>query len=128
VLGTPAPRQPPASAVRAFHPAALEAFGTAPPPDAVAVLAIAPTPELGPRLSRSKIGAALRRGGRKRNVDARAIEIQVALRSEQLRTSASLEETYGVITSLLVGLIAGLNVQIAGLERDLHRGLGSDTL
>jgi hypothetical protein len=33
-----------------------------------------------------------------------------------------------VITSLLVGLIAGLNVQIAGLERDLHRGLGSDTL
>ncbi|MDP9243028.1 MAG: IS110 family transposase, partial [Actinomycetota bacterium] len=109
------------SALREFYPAALEAFGTAlSSPDAVAVLAIAPTPELGRRLSRSKIGAALRRGGRTRNVDARAIEIQAALRSEQLRTSAGLEQTYGVITSSLVGLIAGLNVQIAGLERDLH--------
>jgi hypothetical protein len=47
--------------------------------------------------------------------------IQAALRSDQLRTSASLE-TYGVVTSSLVGLIAGLNTQIAGLERDLQHG------
>ncbi|MDP9227950.1 MAG: transposase, partial [Actinomycetota bacterium] len=39
---------------------------------------------------------------------------------EQLRASASLERTYGVITTSLIGLIAGLNVQIEGLERDLH--------
>ena len=36
---------------------------------AVSVLAIAPTPELGRALSRSKIASALRRGGRKINVD-----------------------------------------------------------
>ena len=36
------------------------------------------------RLSRSKIAAALRRGGRTRNVERRSEEIQVALRVEQL--------------------------------------------
>jgi transposase len=109
------------SALREFYPAALEAFGTElASADAVAILTIAPTPELGRRLSRSKLVATLRGAGRKRNVDARAEHIQQALRSEQLRTSATLEETYGVITSALIGLIAGLNTQIAGLERDLH--------
>ena len=109
------------SALREFYPAALEAFGTElASADAVAILTHAPTPEFGRRLSRSKIAAALRRAGRKRSVETRAEEIQAGLRSEQLRTSASLEQTYGVITSSLVGLIAGLNTQIAGLERDLH--------
>jgi transposase len=109
------------SALREFYPAALEAFGTdLASPDAVAVLTLAPTPELGRRLSRSKIAAALRGAGRRRNVEARAERIQVALRSEQLRASASLERTYGVITSALVGLIRGLNDQVAGLEVDLH--------
>jgi hypothetical protein len=74
------------SALREFYPAALEAFGTdLASPDAVAVLTLAPTPEFGLRLSRSKIAAALRRAGRRRNVEARAERIQVALRSEQLR-------------------------------------------
>jgi transposase len=109
------------SALREFHPAALEAFGTElASADAIAVLTLAPTPELGRRLSRSKIASALRRGGRTRNIEARAEQIQTALRSEQLRAPKSLERTYGVIASSLVGLIAGLNTQIAGLEQDLH--------
>ncbi|MBI3647901.1 MAG: transposase [Actinobacteria bacterium] len=109
------------SALREFYPAALMAFGTElASPDAIAVLELAPTPELGRRLPRSKIAAALRRAGRQRNVDARASKIHQGLRSEQLRASAGLERTYGVITSSLVGLIAGLNVQITGLEQDLH--------
>jgi transposase len=109
------------STLREFYPAATEAFGTElASTDAIAVLTLAPTPELGRGLSRSKIAAALRRGGRQRNVEARATQIQAALRSEQLRASSGLERTYGVITSSLVGLIAGLNGQIAGLERDLH--------
>jgi Transposase/Transposase IS116/IS110/IS902 family len=108
-------------ALREFYPAALEAFGTdLASPDAVAVLTVAPAPELGRRLSRSKIAAALRRAGRQRNIEARAAQIQAALRSEQLRVAVSLEQTYGVIASSLTGLIAGLNGQIAGLEHDLH--------
>ena len=109
------------SAFREFYPAALEAFGTdLASSDAVAILTMAPTPELGRRMSRSKIAAAIRRGGRKRNVESRAEQIQAALRSDQLRVSAHLEQTYGIITTSLIGLIAGLNVQISGLERDLH--------
>jgi transposase len=109
------------SALREFYPQALQAFGTElSSSDAIAVLKIAPTPELGRRLSRSKIAATLRRAGRQRNVDKRAEEIQLALRSEQLRAPESLQRTYGVIVSSLVGLIEGLNDQIAQFEAELE--------
>ena len=109
------------SALREFYPAALKAFGTdLASTDAIAVLQLAPTPELGRRLSRSKIAVALRRAGRQRNVEVRAAQIQTELSSEQLRVSGGLERTYGVIVSSLVALIAGLNTQVAELEQDLH--------
>jgi len=115
------------SALREFYPQALEAFGTdLASTDAVAVLQLAPTPELGRRLSRSKIAAALRRAGRQRNVEARTAQIQAALRTEQLRVSGSLERTYGVIVSSLVGLIAGLNTRSQGSSRTCT-GLLSNT-
>lgn len=63
-----------------FYPAALEPFENLHHKDAVAILAIAPDPAAGRRLSRSKIAAALRRGGRQRNIDQRAATIQTALR------------------------------------------------
>ena len=69
------------STLREFYPAALLAFDDLTSSDALEVLRIAPTPELGPTLSRSKIAAALRRGGRQRRVDERAAEIQTALRA-----------------------------------------------
>ena len=108
------------SALREFYPSALRAFGTGlASTDAIAVLTIAPTPALGRALSRSKIAVVLRRGGRQRNTEARAEQIREALRSGQLRAGEGMERAYGVITSSLVGLIAGLNVQIAGLEQEL---------
>ena len=109
------------SNLREFYPQALQAFGTAlAAPDAVAVLSIAPTPDLGGRLSRSKISSALRRAGRQRNVDSRAEQIQAALRSEQLAAPVTMTRAYGTITSSLVALVAGLNEQIADLERELE--------
>lgn len=103
--------------LREFYPQALVAFGTeVASTDAVAVLAAAPTPSLGRALSRSKLRAALERGGRRRNLGARAEQIQQALRTEQLSAPVGLEETYGVVVSSLVGLIAGLNTQIGRLE------------
>jgi Transposase/Transposase IS116/IS110/IS902 family len=77
------------STLREFYPAALLAFDDLTSGDALEVLRIAPTPVLGASLSRSKIAAALRRGGRQRRVDERAIEIQAALRSEQLAAPAA---------------------------------------
>jgi hypothetical protein len=76
------------SALREYYPGAIAAFGTdLSSSDALAVLEIAPTPELGRRLSRSKIASALRRGGRTRNVERRTEEIQSALRVEQLESA-----------------------------------------
>jgi transposase len=72
------------STLREFYPAAITAFPELGHGDALAVLAVAPTPSLGRQLSISKIAAALRRGGRQRRVDERAVEIQAALRTEQL--------------------------------------------
>jgi hypothetical protein len=69
------------STLREFYPAALVAFDDLTSGDALAVLKVAPTPTLGAGLSRSKIAAALRRGGRQRRVDQRAEEIQQALRA-----------------------------------------------
>jgi hypothetical protein len=73
------------SALREYYPAALVAFGTdLAAPNAVAVLALAPVPDAGRALSRGKIASALRRAGRRRNIDQRAGEIQAALRADYL--------------------------------------------
>jgi transposase len=72
------------NALREYYPAALEAFDDLAHGDALGVLGRAPTPEQGARLDRPAIQSALKRGGRQRNVAARAREIQAKLRSEQL--------------------------------------------
>src|SRR5437773_7609736 len=72
------------SALREYYPAALVAFEDLASNDCLAVLAKAPTPAIGARLSIGQISAALKRGGRQRNIDRRASEIRDALRSEQL--------------------------------------------
>jgi hypothetical protein len=61
----------------------------------VAVLQIAPTPELGRQLSRAKIAAALGRGGRQRNLQGRAAQIQAALGSAQLAAPQPISHAYG---------------------------------
>src|SRR3712207_7783588 len=72
------------STLREFYPAALAAFDELAGRDALAVLELAPTPTRGRGLSRAKIGSALRRAGRQRNIDAKAEQIQAALRQPQL--------------------------------------------
>ena len=57
------------SLLREYYPAALAAFGAdLASADALAVLAAAPSPEQGRRLSQARIETLLRRGGRQRNV------------------------------------------------------------
>lgn len=68
------------SALREYYPAALLAFDDLAHSDCLAVLAKAPTPTVGARLSIGQIGAALKRGGRQRNIERRANEIRSALR------------------------------------------------
>jgi transposase len=93
------------STLREFYPAALTAVDELASGDALAVLAIAPTPQLGRGLSRAKIAAALRRGGRQRRVEARAVEIQTALRSEALEAPGLVAEAMGAQVAALVAVI-----------------------
>ena len=83
------------STLREFYPAALVAFDDLSSGDALEVLKVAPTPTLGAGLSRSKIAAALKRGGRQRRLDQRAEEIQTALRAPQLQGSALVARAMG---------------------------------
>lgn len=109
------------SALREFYPQALEAFGTdLSAIEAIAVLSIAPTPELGRKLTRSKISSALRRAGRSRRIEVSAERIQQALRAPQPQAGAGLSAAFGIVALSLVELIASLNTRIAALEMELQ--------
>ena len=107
------------SALREYYPAALLAFEDLAHGDALGVLGRAPTPEQGAHLDLPAIQSALKRGGRKRNIAARARQIRAALRSEQLAAPAPVAAAFGATTRAAVGIIAELNRQIADLEISL---------
>ena len=107
------------STLREFYPAALAAFDELGSADALAVLAIAPTPTLGRRLSQSKIAAALRRAGRQRRIEDRALEIQQVLRAPQLEAPTIIADAMGTSAKALVAVIVELTAQIRNLEAEL---------
>lgn len=107
------------STLREFYPAALVAFSELGHPDALAVLAVAPTPAQGWRLSQSKIASALRRGGRQRRIEQRTVEIQTALRAEHLTAPDVISDAMGTAARALVAVIVELTAQIAVLEDQL---------
>jgi transposase len=107
------------SALREYYPGALEAFDDLHDRDALAILGRAPTPLQAASLSLSKIRSALKAAGRQRNIDARAQEIQTALRTEQLAASAAVTAAFAASTRAMVGIITELNRQITDLEAEL---------
>jgi transposase len=110
------------STLREFYPGALVAFEDLTSGDALEVLRMAPTPELGRALSRSKIAAALRRGGRQRRIEERTAEIQGALRSEQLGMPSAVSTAMGASVTASVAVIATLVTQIRALAEELEAG------
>ncbi len=107
------------STLREFYPGALDAFDDLASGDALAVLAVAPTPSLGRRLARAKIASALCRGGRQRRVEERAAQIQAALRAPQLQAPDLVARAMGSSVAALVAVIAELVAQTARLEAEL---------
>ena len=73
--------------------------------DARAILAIAPTPAAGATLTRSRIVAALKRGGRQRRLDGVAAHIHQQLRQPQLRHPPVIEEAFGQHMLALLGIL-----------------------
>jgi transposase len=107
------------SALREYYPAALVAFEDLAHRDALGVLGRAPSPEQGAHLSLTAIQSALKRGGRQRNIAARAREIRAALGTEQLAAPATVTAAFAATTRATVGIIAELNRQISELETTL---------
>jgi transposase len=108
------------STLREFYPAALGLFGDdLDAPEALAVLERAPTPGKGQRLSRPAIVSALKKGGRKRGIEARVEEIRAGLRTEQLGAPPMVERAFGATVASSVALLAELNRQVAALEAEL---------
>jgi hypothetical protein len=107
------------SALREYYPAALVAFEELAHGDALGVLDRAPTPAQGAALSLTAIQSALKRGGRQRNIAARARQIQTALRSEQLAAPAPVAAAFGATTRAAAAIIAEPNRQIGELETTL---------
>jgi len=108
------------STLREFYPAALEAFGTdLGALDALAVLERAPTPWQGRQLSHAKIVSMLRKAGRQRNLEPKAVEIQRALRSEQLQAPAQLQAAMAIVVSSCVGMIKSLNLQLERVATEM---------
>ncbi|HEX8969988.1 IS110 family transposase [Oryzihumus sp.] len=112
------------SMLREYYPAALVAFEELGGRDALAVLAAAPTPEQGARLSLSRIQTLLRRAGRQRNLATRAAQIQAALRTEQLPARAEVVPAYAASTTALVAVITELVRQVHTLSEQVSAGFG----
>jgi transposase len=107
------------NALREYYPAALAAFDDLAHGDALGVLDRAPTPAQGAHLPLTAIQSALKRGGRQRNIAARAREIKAALRTEQLAAPAPLAAPFAATTRAAVGIIGELNRQISELDTSL---------
>ena len=94
------------SMLREFYPAALAAFGDdLAGRDALAVLAVAPTPDQGRRLTRSRIQGVLKRAGRQRNLPAATEKIHTGLHSQQLTARPGVVPAYAASVTALVTVI-----------------------
>jgi transposase len=102
------------SALREYFPAALDAFDDLDAVDALALLEMAPDPETAARLSKARIGAALRQANR-RNVEARAAEIRAVLQAPALRQPAPVQKAFAAVTASEVRVIVALNTEIDAL-------------
>jgi transposase len=112
------------SMLREFYPAALAAFDDLAGRDALAVLAVAPTPEQGRTLTAADVEQVLRAAGRQRHLAARTEQIHTALHADQLAAAAGVVPAYGAAVAALVAVIGELARQIETLAGQVETGFG----
>jgi transposase len=110
-------------ALREYFPAALAAFEDLDAGDSLELLAKAPDPAAAARLTISQISAALKRA-RRRDIAAKAVAIQAALRVEQLGQPAVVTAAYAVTVRALVALLVTLNEQVKALQGQVEDHFG----
>ena len=94
------------SHLREYYPGFLTAFPAADQyasPAARAILAAAPTPAAGSRLTLAQLRSLLTKAGRVRGIETEAQRIKIALRTDQLRQPPLVEAAMGEKTKALLG-------------------------
>jgi transposase len=109
--------------LRDYFPAALEAFEELDAGDTLELLAKAPDPGSAARLSRSQIGAALKRAHR-RDVAVKAAAIQAVLRAPQLGQPAIITAAYAASARALIAVLVTLNAQVKDLQGQVEGHFG----
>ena len=102
------------STLREYFPAALLAFEDLDAPDALELLGRAPEPDQAARLSKTAIGAVLKRA-RRRRIEDRAQQLQNIFRAPELRQPPALQSAYAAVVASEVAIISALNVQVERL-------------
>jgi transposase len=109
------------SHLREYYPGFLAAFAEARGgimrPEARAVLAAAPTPAAGARLTLARLRALLRKAGRSRGIDDEAQRLHDALRKEQMRQLPLVEEAMGRQAQALLRQLDAACASAADLEQ-----------
>jgi Transposase IS116/IS110/IS902 family len=106
------------SALREYFPAALEAYkdlGLA-GADALELLAKAPDPASAAKLTTAQVTAALKRAGRRGDLQERARQIRAALRAPHLGQPDVIAEAYAASVQSGAAVITALNEQVKIME------------
>jgi transposase len=101
-----------------FYPQALQAFPNLGHQAALSILAAAPTPTKGHRLTPKRIVALLHRCGR-RNDPTLVESILKALRKPALNQSGPVEAALGVSVATLIGILVSMHAAVCALEQAL---------
>ncbi|MRH92829.1 IS110 family transposase [Nocardia sp. SYP-A9097] len=110
--------------LREYFPAALEAFEDLDAPDTLELLGKAPDPAAASRLSLNQIKAAMKRAGRRGDIDAKAARIQAILRSEQLGRDPVIVAAYAAGTRAVVAVLTTLDAQVKLLQGEVETSFG----
>lgn len=110
------------SHLREYYPGFLAAVapleGVLTSPIARALLAAAPTPEQGAKLTRTQLRAVLKKAGRCRGIDAEADRLRKALRIPQMRQLPLVEQAMGRQALALLRRVDAVCIAAGELEAD----------
>jgi hypothetical protein len=109
--------------LREYFPAALQAFDDLDAPDTLELLAKAPDPGRGRKLTRAQVSAALKRA-RRRNIPDKATAVLAALRGQHLGQPEALTAAYAATARALIAVIATLNEQVKILQGQVEEHFG----
>ena len=110
-------------ALRDYFPAALEAFEDLDAADTLELLARAPDPASAARLTTAQISAALKRA-RRRDIAAKAEQIQAVLRAAHLGQPDIVAAAYAASARALIAVLATLNEQVKTLQGQVEAYFG----